>query len=734
MFDTFTDVHAFFDEAESPEKRTFETRGLESCTLADLVKDQKSCHFCAMVISELRDVHNLPPYCSVTLAIEEDRGRPNTLLMKLWVNDNERDYGGVSIKSLECKWYSTVQLHPDNIAHLSSGRSNNIFDAPFAAHHIPCQPVDNLIHIQRWLDACTSKHVKCKNWCSRLETRGHQPTRVLELSDIGIRLRCDVQAIDDIKYLALSHMWGKDASKQLRLVSSKIQDFQKDIPLDMLPNIFTEAIRITRYLGFRYLWIDSLCIIQDSKSDWTAEANMMSAIYNNAVCTIAFVMPPDVSFDSTQRRGDPRVSTPCIIREPSPARLGIIARPFGADITPQSVYEHWPLCSRAWTFQEQVLSPRTVFWGDRTIKWECVEKFCDELHGHVEDHCYRGYSNFLSNKTLLSAQHIDIHGPNDASSRRSHNEKHAIPGGTLDIWLALIGRYRSRDLTQTSDRIMAFVGIAQAFQAMHGLTYLAGMWKEHLPASLLWYIDDPANSIKTSSLILQDPILESAPTWSFFASSIYSNSLSRDRLLQRDWSSPHLYSVLFSATLLHFTWPNAPVDSSPPTAYYNFAGLQITLKFITIDVPLPKDRERRAGTARYSVRCKSLEARLGSLFRASENSVPVSVAVSVGFYFDDYGNFDKISTEVRIALINEGCRHDGLYGFKGLVLGPGMEQDTWKRLGFCEGRAWYRDPHHSLWDMMIAGIALPESSTSKSGEESIFLRLEGARIETLTLV
>lgn len=525
-------------------------------------------------------------------------------------------------------------------------------------------------------------------------------------------------------------MWGKDASKQLRLMSSKLQDFQEAIPLDMLPNIFAEAIRITRYLNFKYLWIDSLCIIQDSKSDWTAEANMMSAVYNNAVCTIAFVLPPEVSYDSTQFREDPRVSTPCVIREPMQFQHGIIVTLDRAAQTTESLHRDWPLSSRAWTLQEQILSPRTIFWGDDTIKWECVETFCDELVGDGDlIGISKGHSPDLTLRELLSPRFCSQ--PNES--------KRGVSGQTgeyniISNWNRLINDYRRRDLTHANDRIMAFAGIAQAFQAEHGLVYLAGMWKEHLPRSLLWFIDDPANIVESLSLTphpmammkgltFSDPILNSAPTWSFFASAIYSNRLDRDvHLTHGQQAIFGLGYVLFSAALLHFAWPNAPVDYSPPTAYYDFVGLQISLKFIMIDVasPLPREQELYDRT----FRSKSLEAQLGSLFEIGGDFKKVCL------YFDDNGKIDQISTQIRIAIVEERWReYHGVYNFEGLILEPGEEEDTWKRLGYCYGEA-----ESDLSYTTIAEKPLPESRTSMSGENSLFLRLEGAKMETLTLV
>jgi hypothetical protein len=95
------------------------------------------------------------------------------------------------------------------------------------------------------------------------------PTRVLEVSATTIRLRCGM-AKSSFEYLALSHMWGENHSQQLRLLEANLSAFQTESPMHKLASsaTFLEAIRVTRILGYRYIWIDSLCIIQDSSSDW----------------------------------------------------------------------------------------------------------------------------------------------------------------------------------------------------------------------------------------------------------------------------------------------------------------------------------------------------------------------------------------------------------------------------------------------------------------------------------
>jgi hypothetical protein len=112
--------------------------------------------------------------------------------------------------------------------------------------------------MKEWLQACVTNHERCRQWCSKQRTSNKRPTRVVELTAHGVKLQCDVETIVDFEYVTLSHIWGPDPAKQLRLSTSNLEDLKVAIPTDELPAIFKEAIRITRHLGFKYIWIDSL--------------------------------------------------------------------------------------------------------------------------------------------------------------------------------------------------------------------------------------------------------------------------------------------------------------------------------------------------------------------------------------------------------------------------------------------------------------------------------------------
>jgi hypothetical protein len=122
---------------------------------------------------------------------------------------------------------------------------DRVFRAPWYAEHVPRRASDNLDLTKEWLQCCVSNHESCKQWCSSLRSSKKRPTRVVELTTHGVKLRCDVEDIVEFEYITLSHIWGTDPAQQLRLTTSRLEEFKVAIPADELPSIFREAIRMT---------------------------------------------------------------------------------------------------------------------------------------------------------------------------------------------------------------------------------------------------------------------------------------------------------------------------------------------------------------------------------------------------------------------------------------------------------------------------------------------------------
>src|SRR5450755_2564024 len=136
------------------------------------------------------------------------------------------------------------------------------------SHH-PASSTDciaNWILAKCWIQNCRDNHVRC----NQVRDLSWVPSRLVDLGpagqDLEPRLRIFANHQGSVEYTALSHCWGGANIHKLQKINLAL--LSTGIPVGRLPNTFRHAVSITRRLGFRYLWIDSLCIIQDSEGDW----------------------------------------------------------------------------------------------------------------------------------------------------------------------------------------------------------------------------------------------------------------------------------------------------------------------------------------------------------------------------------------------------------------------------------------------------------------------------------
>ncbi|KAI0551322.1 heterokaryon incompatibility protein-domain-containing protein [Xylaria curta] len=179
-----------------------------------------------------------------------------------------------------------------------------------ASSQVPRYAIQNVACIEFWLRDCMRTHDKCKIPPLSSTTGSQWPTRLLQVDDTGVRLKCNPDPDKD-KYLTLSHMWG--SHKHLFLTSNVLNDFKIQIPTEDLSRVHLDAMKLAKTMGYNFIWIDSLCIIQDSREDWEREAMNMAAVYSNGDCNICCLFPSD---DVEPRlREDPRTMLPCVVRE-----------------------------------------------------------------------------------------------------------------------------------------------------------------------------------------------------------------------------------------------------------------------------------------------------------------------------------------------------------------------------------------------------------------------------------
>jgi hypothetical protein len=171
------------------------------------------------------------------------------------------------------------------------------------------------------------------------------------------------------EWVTLSHCWGQN--QPLRTTTQTLARHQQSLSMNELPSLFQDAVTITRSLGFRYLWIDSLCIVQDSKVDWTREISKMGSIYKNSVLTIC----ADNCRDSTENAlgNHIPIETKYVQQGCHSTKDGFksMIHTFDEDEWQQRQTLLGYLRTRAWGLQEQILSPRTLQWTPLQMVWGC---------------------------------------------------------------------------------------------------------------------------------------------------------------------------------------------------------------------------------------------------------------------------------------------------------------------------------------------------------------------------
>jgi len=180
------------------------------------------------------------------------------------------------------------------------------------------------------------------------------------------------------EYIALSHCWGKkqEVGEEFRTLRGNFDERRREFRMDVLPQTFRDAVTVTRELGKRYLWIDSLCIIQDDPNDWAVESKRMEDVFTNAYCTIAASSAADSTVGFLKDR-----QLPQYVEVPNSAH-GRIYICEAIDDFHHDVDEG-VLAQRAWVLQERALSRRTIHFTANQLYWECGDGVRCETLTHM---------------------------------------------------------------------------------------------------------------------------------------------------------------------------------------------------------------------------------------------------------------------------------------------------------------------------------------------------------------
>ncbi|KAH8656796.1 heterokaryon incompatibility protein-domain-containing protein, partial [Ilyonectria robusta] len=270
-------------------------------------------------------------------------------------------------------------------------------------------------------------------------------------------------------YVCLSYCWG--IGLMFKTTKENIAECMQSINFRDLLKIFKDAVGITRQLKKRYLWIDSLCIIQDDNKDWQKEGLRMHETYGNAYLTVA-----------ASRSGGPDKG---LFSESLYHRL------FWRKVQHFDSADGFPLLRRGWVFQEQILSRRVLHFGPQELVWECIE-----------------------------GEECECRCVNEGIDRASNTPKKSLFlfQNNIFLWNHIASAYSSLDLTKENDILPALAGVIKKYKPAADVRYLAGLWDgEFLLIGLFWYAEKKEGVFPGNyySDLKPQPSPYRAPSWSW---------------------------------------------------------------------------------------------------------------------------------------------------------------------------------------------------------------------------
>lgn len=282
------------------------------------------------------------------------------------------------------------------------------------------------------------------------------------------------------QYAALSHRWGN--TDPLTTTTQNLVERRLGLPSSEMSQTFRDAITIARNLGVRYLWIDSLCILQDSFEDWALESSRMGAIYRKSLFTIAAVEAEDSTSGCFASR-EGLLNRPCKLRldvkEWTFPQKGEI---YALSARQSLEYDIWrrrgPLDTRRWVLQEQLLPPRIINYTKGEVYWDCMTQEISERNPDGLESGYRQDTDYIQSFKAGIGGFLGLQSEAKEVGTNRHSFHRA--------WHLLVQEYTCRGLTKESDTMAALYGIITEMQKATGDVFLIGLWQQYIWMDLLW--------------------------------------------------------------------------------------------------------------------------------------------------------------------------------------------------------------------------------------------------------
>ncbi|KAH6684418.1 HET domain protein [Halenospora varia] len=356
---------------------------------------------------------------------------------------------------------------------------------------IPADPRDERCFKQltSWISEC-SEHENCST-----STPVSLPKRIIEIpGDPSIKPKLVLSSGKKGLYLALTYL---PRDEEISVKSRPAVG--DDIDLQTLPRTFANAIEITHRLGFRYLFISSLCIPQD---EWIEESTSFAHIYGNTTLLLSATTSTSSASEILTQDRSRFYSPPVGPNKDQYLRQNLYR--WRAEV------EGSPLASESWAVQARILAPRVVHFTGRQMIWECAQDFAFEAGG-VEDKSWGSMQVRQTYRKEIVQQYITEGlrrlAPKGAMTTRDENNVDAIAerAKRFEAWHTVVDHLSKTSTKSPKDRIFLLAPLAKLFDNGSLGNYLLGIWSKNIGVGLAWS--------RVYSMLSPAPTYR-APSWS----------------------------------------------------------------------------------------------------------------------------------------------------------------------------------------------------------------------------
>lgn len=345
---------------------------------------------------------------------------------------------------------------------------------------------------------CCENHDKCRPQARIIPTR---------LIDVGQTIRLIDRPDNDgdtPRFLYLSACWGSDFA--LRLTRSNYAQLEKEILLEELPRTIRDAIVVAQALKIPYIWVDSLCILQDDLQSWKNEVMRMKDYLRSCTFTLGVASSRSLAAGFLDLRDDRRCYTFNARTIGSLPGAKVHLRPLLPSVWDSVSCE--PLLTRLWPLQELTLCSRSILFGSSRIVWNCRTHMISDASESAFPPIWNqrlGFDVLLDENLSVRNEAKTVQGTINVTEVEPSTEIQPI----YSAWHRIVELSSQLRVSFERDRLPALSGLASVFkQKLDGDVYIMGLWMSNLPRDLLWH---------RAGTALRRMVDNSIPSWSWAA-------------------------------------------------------------------------------------------------------------------------------------------------------------------------------------------------------------------------